>query len=158
MARVVPCAAAFVFAMFALGCNTPAPEAAAEDVKPVAPPECVVGKWRVEAKGEKDARVTTYHFMKDGRVEVGVQIATAGGNATDLVKRTITQAQQDRITVVDISRTGADGVEQVIPAERRRPRGYQVQVKDDVMSMIEVDDAGKPKAGAASVVLKRVKE
>ena len=164
MIRTVPCALALLLAAAnAAGCSA-APTAgasgpaAADEVKPVAPPEGMVGKWRLEVKDEKATRTSVYHFMKDGRVEIDTSLDTPDLKTTDLAKRAVTHVEKDRITVVDISRTGADGVEDIIPAERRRTRRYQVQVKDDVLSMSEVDEAGKRTPDAKPVVLKRVKD
>ena len=156
MSRIVSCAAALVFAIAACGC--PNPSAGADEVKPVPPPKGMVGKWRLEVKDEKATRASVYHFMKDGRVEVDTRLDTPDLKTTDLAKRAVTHVEKDRITVVDISRTGASGMEDIIPAERRRNRFYEVRVKDDELHWSEVDEAGKPVPQAKAVVLKRVKE
>ena len=167
MPRTVPCALILLLvAALAAGCtpnpsagaNGPGGAAGANDVKPVAPPEGMVGKWRLEVKDEKTTRTSVYHFTKDGRVEVDTRLDTPDLKTTDLAKRAITQVEKDRITVVDISRTGADGVEDVLPAERRRTRRFQIQVKGDELHWSEVDETGKPAPEAKPVVLKRVKD
>ena len=155
MCRTVMCVLALPFTVFLVGC---APSPAADDVKPVAPPADLVGKWHLEVTEGKTSKKSVYHFSKDGRVEVDTRIETPDGKTSDLAKRAVVKAEKDRITVVDISRTGADGVEDVLPAERRRTRRFQIQVKGDELHWSEVDETGKPAPEAKPVVLKRVKD
>lgn len=156
MRRLVLCALALPFAVFLAGCSLN-PEAA-DEVKPVAPPADLVGKWQLQVTEGKSSRKSVYHFSKDGRIEVDTRVETPERKITDLAKRAVVKSEKDRITVVELSRTGGDGVEDVIPAERRRKRSYQVQVKGDELRWTEVDDSGKPLPEAKPVVLKRIKE
>ena len=155
MRLTVMCVLALPFTVFLVGC---APIPAADDVKPVAPPADLVGKWHLEVTEGKTSKKSVYHFSKDGRVEVDTRIETHDGKTSDLAKRAVVKAEKDRITVVELSRTGGDGVEDIIPAERQRKRSYQVQVKDDELRWTETDESGKPLPEAKPVVLKRVKE
>lgn len=156
MFRAILVAIVLPFTAFLAGCSPNS--AAADDVKPVAPPADLVGKWQLEVTEGKSSRKSVYHFSKDGRVEVDTRVETPDGKTTDLAKRAVVKVEKDRITVVDLSRTGGDGIEDVIPAERRRKRSFQVQVKDDELRWTEVNESGKPVPEAKPVVLKRVKE
>ena len=156
MRRTDLCVLVPSFALFLAGCSLN--PAAADDVKPVAPPADLVGKWQLEVTEGKSSRKSVYHFSKDGRVEVDTRVETPDGKITDLAKRAVVKVEKDQITVVDLSRTGGDGVEDVIPVERRRNRSFQVQVKDDELRWTETDESGKPLPDAKPVVLKRVKE
>jgi hypothetical protein len=157
MSRNVLCALALSFAaLLPGGCSRNS--AAAGDVMLVAPPTDLVGKWRLEVTEGKSSRVSVYHFRMDGRVEVDTRVETPDRKTTDLAKRAVVKVEKDRITVVEISRTGGDGIEDVIPAERRRNQSYQVQVKDGELHWTEVDEAGKPVPQANPVVLKRVED
>jgi hypothetical protein len=133
-------------------------EGTADDVKPVAPPADLVGKWRHEVTEGKTSRSSVYQFFKDGRVEVDVRIETPEAKVSELVKRAVVKVDTDKVTVVDLSRTGPDGVEHVLPAERRRSRTLQVKVKGDELQWTEVDAAGKAAPDAKPLLLKRVKE
>lgn len=130
----------------------------AEDVKPVPPSKEVVGKWRHETSDAKTKKTSVYHFLKDGHLEVEVNVSTPDRNTTDLVKRAVVKVDGDgdKVSVIDISRTGADGVEQTIPAARRKTRTYQVQVKGDELTWSELDENGKP--SPTPLVMKRVKD
>ena len=96
--------------------------------------------------------------MKDGSAQVETRLDTPDLKVTDLVKRVVVRVEKDQITVVDLSHTGADGVEDVLPAERRRSRTYQILVKGDELRLIELTEGKKPDAEAKPTVLKRVKE
>ena len=65
---------------------SPGSSAADDEVKPVAPPANMVGKWRVEVKEGKASRTSVYHFKKDGSVEVEVRTETPDRKSTVLVK------------------------------------------------------------------------
>lgn len=155
MRRTAPCILVVPFTVFLVGCST---SPTASDVKPVAPPADLVGEWHLEVTEGKTSKKSVDRFSKDGHVEVETRNETPDGNTSDLAKRAVVKAEKDRITVVELSRTGGDAVEDVIPAERRRKRSYQIQVKDDELSWSEVDESGKPVPDAKPVVLKRVKE
>ena len=155
MRRTVLYALALPFTVFLVGC---APSPVAGDVKSIAPPTDLVGKWHLDVTEGKTSKKSVYHFSKDGRVEVDTRIETPDGKTSDIAKRVVVKAEKDRITVVELSRTGDDGVEDVIPAERRRKRSYQIQVKDDELNWSEVDESGKLVPDAKPMVLKRVKE
>lgn len=141
------------------GC-APKPGAGADDVKPVAPPAELVGKWRREVQfpDGKGSRTFVYDFKKDGRVEVDVRHDSPDLKVTDLVTRAVVKVEKDRITMVDLSHTSAEGVEDVLPSERRRSRTLQIEVKDDELRLTEVGAEGKPTPDGKPVVLKRVKE
>jgi hypothetical protein len=156
MRRFVLCALALPFTAFLAGCSTS--PAAADEVKPVAPPADLVGKWQLEVSEGKSSRKSVYHFSKDGRVEVDIRVETPDRKITDRAQLAIVKTEKDRITVVELSRTGRDGVEDVIPADRRRKRSYQIEVKDDELRWSEVNESGKPLPEAKPVVLKRVRE
>jgi hypothetical protein len=128
----------------------------AEGVKPVPPPAELVGKWRLEMKEAKSAKTSVYHFLRDGRLEVDTRLETPDLRVTDLLRRSVIKVEGDKITIVDISRTGADGIETVIPAQRRRPRTFQTRVKGDELHWSEVDEKGVP--SPKPQVLKRVGE
>lgn len=132
--------------------------AADDDVKPVAPPANMVGKWRVEVKEGKASRTSVYDFKKDGSVEVDVRTETPNRKSTVLVKRAIIKVDQSRITFVELTHTGEDGNEVTLPAERRRPRHSQADVKGDELRLTEVDGTGIPLPNHKPSVLKRVKE
>jgi len=145
--------------LLAAALTTGVPTAAAEDaVKPVAPPAELVGKWRHEVKDDKVTRVSVYHFAKDGNLVVEVRIDSPNLKANDSVKRAVVKVEEDRIAVTDISRIGPGGGETAIPAERRRTRHYQTEVKGDELRLTEVDEAGKAAPEAKPMVLKRVPE
>ena len=161
MPRTGLCALALIIAAsVAAGCSSrpSAGTASADDLKPVAPPAEMVGKWRHEVKSEKAARTYLYHFKKDGRVEVDIRQDSPDFKVTDRVKRAIVKVEKDRIAMIDLSHTGDDGVEDVLPAERRRTRWLQIEVKGDELRLTEVDEAGKSRPDAKPMVLKRVKE
>ena len=163
----LPCAVILLFstAPALTGCSSkPPPQGSAAqaapgdagDVKAVAPPAELVGKWRHEVTEGADSRTSVYHFTKDGRLEVDTRLDTPDHKVTDLVKRAVVKVEGDRITVVDVSRTSAEGVEDAIPPERRRPRTYRVRVKGDELHWSEVDEQDKPSPKPR--VLKRVTE
>ena len=165
MGRTTPCVLALLLAASQAGCSPTQPVGAndpaapaADDVKPVAPPADVVGKWRLEVKEGKSTRTSVYHFKKDGSVEVDTRIETPDRKVTDLVKRAVVKVEKDQITMVDLSRTGSDGVEDVLPAERRRTRTVRIEVKDGELQWTEVPAGKKPDPDAKPTVLKRVKE
>lgn len=151
----------FVLAVaLAAGCS-PSPatgQAGDGPVTPVAPPADLVGKWRLEAKDDKSTRVSVYHFAKDGHVVVDTRIDSPDLKATEVVKRAVVQVEKDRIAVVDLSRGGPGGEETALPAERRRTRRYQTEVKGGDLRLTEVDAAGKAAPDAKPMVLKRVAE
>jgi hypothetical protein len=146
----------FIAAGLATGCS-PSSGAGADDVKPVAPPAGLVGKWRLERTDGKNTRTVVYDFQKGGRVEMDVRLDTPDLKATDLVKGAVVKAEKDRITLVDLSRTSAEGVEDVLPVERRRSRTLQFEIKDDELRWTEVGADGKP-VPDTKAVLKRVKK
>ena len=165
MPRTGLCALALIIAAsVAAGCSSrpSAGAVGADDVKPVAPPAEVVGKWRQESTDPsgKFSRAWVYHFMKDGRLEVDVRSQAPDRKYAVLVKSTVVKVEKDRIKVVELSHTGDDGVEDVFPAElrRRRTRWSQIEVKGDELRLTEVDEAGKSRPDAKPMVLKRVKE
>jgi predicted small secreted protein len=159
MRRTVLVPVALVLAVgLAAGCSSNPSAGADGDVKPVAPPADLVGKWRLEVTDGKSTRTAVHHFKKDGHVEVDLRIETPDRKVTDLVKRAVIKVEKDRVTMVDLSHTGADGIEDVVPPERRRTRAYEVKVKGDELLLTEVDEAGKPAPQAKPTVLKRVKE
>jgi hypothetical protein len=139
----------------AAGCDSSASD---DEVKPVAPPANMVGKWRVEVKEGKASRTSVYHFKKDGSIEVDVRTETPDRKSTVLVKRAIIKVEQDRITFVETSHTGEDGMEITLPAERRKPRRSQTEVKGDELRLTGVDENGMPLPDRKPSVLKRVKE
>ena len=49
-------------------------------------------------------------------------------------------------------------MEETLPAERRKPRRSQTEVKGDELRLTEVDEKGKPLPDRQPAVLKRVKE
>jgi hypothetical protein len=104
--------------------------AAISDVKSVVAPAELVGKWRLELKEGGSARVAIYHVSADGYIEVDTHITTPGREVRDKVRSAITQAAGDKLTVVDVSRTSGEA-EEVIPADRRRPRTVQFRVAGD---------------------------
>jgi hypothetical protein len=158
MNRTLLCAFAVSFAVAMAAGVSPGVLAADDEVKPVAPPANMVGKWRVEVKEGKASRTSVYHFKKDGTVEVDVCTETPDRKSTVLVKRAIIKVEQDRITFVEISHAGENGVEETLPAERRKPRRSQTEVKGDELRLTEVDENGKPLPDRQPSVLKRVKE
>jgi hypothetical protein len=107
-----------------LGCSANA------DVKPVAPPAELVGKWRLERQEGASARVSVYHVSPDGFVEIDTRVTTPDRKMSDWVRAAITQVEGDTLTVVDLSRVGT-GDEEVIPADRRRPRTVRYRVAGD---------------------------
>lgn len=134
----------------------PTPTTVAEDVKAVELPKELLGKWRHESTDEKTKAKKTlvYHFRKDGPLEVEAVLTSPNVNTTDLVKRAITKLDGDKLSVMDISRVAADGVETPFPEDRQRKRTYRFQVKGDELTLSEVDEKGKP----TPMVLKRVKD
>ena len=126
--------------------------------EPILPPAELVGKWRMEVGDGKSTRTTVYNFTKDGRFEVETHLVMPTLNTTDRVRRTMLKVEKDHITFVDIAHVGAEGVEDVIPADRLRPRTAQFRVQDDKLHWTPVSADGKPAPGAQPMILKRVKE
>ncbi len=161
MRRTVRIPLILVLVALTTGCNPSTGadgDGKADEAKLVAPPTELVGKWRLEVADGKTTRTTVYHFMKDGSVKIDVRLDSPDLKVNDRVKRAVIKAENDRITVVDLSRISAEGVEDVLPAERRRPKTLQYQVKGDELRWTEVDKDGKPVQGAKPSVLKKVKE
>lgn len=158
MRRIALFHLALLFAAgLAAGCSFK-PAAGADDVKPVAPPAELVGKWRLERTDGKSTRTVVYDFQKNGRVEKDVRLDTPDLKVNDLVKGAVVKVEKDRITLVDLSHTSKEGVGDVLPAERRRERTLQFEVKGDELRLTEVGKDGKPVPDGKPVVLKRVKE
>ena len=125
-----------------------------DDVQAVPSPADLVGKWRLEVKDASGTRTSDYHFGKDGRIEIETLVELGDVKKTDVAKRAAIELAKDLITSLELSRTGADGVEDVIPPDRRRKKTHRFAVKDDTLTLTELDDAGKP---LGAVTLKRVK-
>ncbi len=125
-------------------------------MKPVKPPAELVGKWRHEVADEKDRKVSVYQFFDDGRFEVESTITNPDRAVSDLVKRAVVKVDDDKVTVVDLSRTGSDGVEEPIPPARRRERTYRVKVKGDELTWTLIDEQAK--SAPTPQTLKRVKD
>lgn len=157
---VVPGVALAVVVLSAVGCaQKPAAGAPQKngDVKSVPPPAELVGKWNREVTDGKNTRTSVYHFTKDGRVEIETRDVSPDRKQTSLVKRAVVEAGKDRITVVDLFRTGDDGVEEAVKPERQKPRTLTARVEGDELTLIEVDPTGTPLPDTKPVVLKRVK-
>jgi hypothetical protein len=133
--RLAPLALLLAPALGGCSCSSkpsadPAGPAAVADVKPVAAPAELVGKWRFEQKEGGSTRVTVYRISADGYIDVDSHITNPEREVRAQTKTAITQVEGDKLTVVDVSRT-SDENEEVIPADRRRTRTVQYGVAGD---------------------------
>jgi hypothetical protein len=140
------------------GCSSNAPSVEAakpeDDVKSVPPPKELLGKWRLELKEGTTTKTSVFNIQKDGRVEVESVIKSADAELKDTVKSAITKVEDGKLTLVDLSRTGGDGIEGTIPAERRKPRTIPFRVDGGSLKWGPREDQAKSPAWE----LKRVKE
>jgi hypothetical protein len=147
-----------VVAVPSTGCSSSAPSVEAakpeDDVKPVAPPKELVGKWRLELKEGNTTKTSVFTIQKDGRVEVDSVIKSTDRELKDTVKSAITKIEGAKLTLVDLSRTGSDGIEGTIRAERRQPRTLSFRVDGGSLTWGPREDQAKSPVWE----LKRVKE
>src|SRR6266508_3973246 len=115
------------------GCSSkpstdPAGPGAGTDVEAVPVPAELVGKWRLERKDGASTRTVEYHISAVGHIEVDAHVKTPEREFRDRVKSAVTRVEGDKLSVTDISHTDADGVEDVLSPDRRRPRMVQFRV------------------------------
>lgn len=165
MNRKVLCTPVLLLAILATGCSNRSSDGAIlaagstadVQVKAVAPPADVVGKWRIEVSDGKNKRTSVYHFGKEGHVVIETHVTSPELEASDSIERVVVAVEKARIAVIDLSRTGTDGVKNVIPTKQRRTRWYETELKGNELRMTELGEDGKPAKGATCLVLNRLK-